>query len=55
MKKNKKIIITLALVIIVIISILVFFIYKFDSFTLEILEINDNCILGKSIQNDKYI
>ena len=54
MKKDKKIIITLTLIIIVIISISAFFIYKFDSFTLEILEIYDNCILGKSIKNDKY-
>ena len=54
MKKDKRIIITLMLIIIVIISISAFLIYKFDSYTLEILEIYDNCIFGKSIKNDKY-
>lgn len=51
--KKKIIIITLA-VIVVIIAIVIFLVLKFDSFTLEILEIYDNCIFGKSIKNDKY-
>lgn len=54
MKKKKILILTSVLLIIVIIAISIFLIYKFDSFTLEILEINDNWILGKSIKNDKY-